>query len=180
MARGVSDGPDEEFGRLHSTFLAALAGAERTVRILTPYFLPDQALLAALNTAAMRGVRVDIVLPSQNNLRSVGWAMTAQLDQVLESGCRVWLTPPPFDHSKLVVVDGIWTMFGSGNWDPRSYRLNFEFNVEAYDPALASSLDGFVADRIDTARPVSMAELRERSLVFRLRDGLAWLFSPYL
>ena len=180
VARGVSDGPDDEFERLHSTFLAALAGADHSVRIMTPYFLPDQSLLSGLNTAALRGVRVDVLIPSQNNLRTVGWAMTSQLDQILDSGCRVWLTPPPFDHSKLMLVDGVWALFGSGNWDPRSYRLNFEFNVEAYDPKLGAQLERFVADRIDAARPVSVDELHDRHLALKLRDGVAWLFSPYL
>jgi len=180
VARGVSDGPDDEFERLHSTFLAALAGADHSVRIMTPYFLPDQALLSGLNTAALRGVRVDVLIPSQNNLRTVGWAMNSQLDQILDSGCRVWLTPPPFDHTKLMLVDGVWALFGSGNWDPRSYRLNFEFNVEAYDPTLVARLERFVADRIDTARPVSIEELDNRHLAMKLRDGVAWLFSPYL
>ncbi len=69
------------------------------------------------------------------------------------------MTPPPFDHTKLMVVDGVWSLFGSGNWDPRSYRLNFEFNVEAYDSDLGARLERFVADRIDQARPVSIEEL---------------------
>ena len=179
-ARGVSDGPDDEFGRLHDTFLAALSGAEHAVRIMTPYFLPDAALLSALKTTALRGVEVDIVLPRRSNLRMVGWAMTAQLDQVLAAGCRVWLSPEPFDHSKLMLVDGHWVLFGSGNWDPRSYRLNFEFNVEAYDPALAERLGRFLDERIGESRRVSVSDLRERPLALRLRDGVAWLFSPYL
>ena len=81
----------------------------------------------------MRGVEVNIVLPQKGNLRTVQWAMQATLWQVLEEGCRVWLTPPPFDHTKLMTVDGIWSLIGSGNWDARSLRLNFEFNVETYD-----------------------------------------------
>ena len=180
VARGVSDGPDDEFERLYNTFLAALSGADSTVRIMTPYFLPDTGLLSALRTAALRGVRIDIILPSRSNLRVVGWAMLAQLDQVLKAGCRVWLSPEPFDHTKLMLVDGDWVFFGSGNWDPRSYRLNFEFNVEAYDPALAERMDRFVAGRIDDSRPLAVSELRNRPLPLRLRDGVAWLFSPYL
>jgi cardiolipin synthase len=176
----VSDGPDDDFERLYYTFLAALSGAEDSVRIMTPYFLPDTALMSALRTAALRGVRVDIVLPAKSNLRIVGWAMMGQLDQVLRAGCRVWFSPEPFDHSKLMLVDGAWVFFGSGNWDPRSYRLNFEFNVEVYDPVLAARMERFMSDRIDASRPVSIADVRDRHLAVRLRDGVAWLFSPYL
>ncbi len=75
-ARGVSDGPDDDFEQLHSTFLAALAGADRSVRIMTPYFLPDQALLVRLSTPRLSGeFAMDVLIPSQSNLRTVGWAM---------------------------------------------------------------------------------------------------------
>ena len=109
------------------------------------------------------------------------WASTAQLWQVLERGCRVWLTPPPFDHTKLMVVDGAWVLLGSSNWDPRSLRLNFEFDLECYDRELAESLQQWLRDeRLRHARPVTLADVDGRSLPVRLRDGLARLLSPYL
>ncbi len=179
-ARGVSDGPDEDFEKLSWTIMAGLRAADRRVRIVTPYFLPDQALLTALNVVALAGVRLDIVLPEVNNLRIVGWAMRAQLAQVMEYGTRIWLSPPPFDHTKLMLVDESWALFGSGNWDPRSLRLNFEFNVECYDRDLVSRLDEIVDEKIEDARPLSRDELDRRALPVKLRDGAAWLFSPYL
>ena len=179
-ARGVSDGPDDDFEKLSWTIMAALRAAKRHVRIVTPYFLPDQALLTALNLVALAGVRLDIVLPETSNLRIVGWAMRAQLAQVMEYGARIWLSPAPFDHTKLMLVDDGWALFGSGNWDPRSLRLNFEFNVECYDPGLVTILDAVVAETIEDARPLSRDELDRRSLPVKLRDGAAWLFSPYL
>jgi cardiolipin synthase len=179
-ARGVSDGPDDDFEKLHWTILAGLRAADRHVRIVTPYFLPDQSLITALNVVALGGVRLDIVLPEVSNLRVVGWAMRAQLAQVMEYGARVWLSPPPFDHTKLMLVDDAWALFGSGNWDPRSLRLNFEFNVECYDRGLVERLDGIVAEKINDARPLSRDELDRRSLPVKLRDASAWLFSPYL
>lgn len=180
IARGVSDGPDDDFEKLTWTIMAALRAAKRHVRIVTPYFLPDQAMLMALNVVALAGVRVDIVLPDTSNLRIVGWAMRAQLAQVMEFGARIWLSPAPFDHTKLMLVDDTWALFGSGNWDPRSLRLNFEFNVECYDPGLVAILDEIVTETIEDARPLSRDELDRRSLPVKLRDGAAWLFSPYL
>ena len=100
--------------------------------------------------------------------------------QVLEHGCRVWQTPPPFDHTKLMLVDGLWTLMGSGNWDPRSLRLNFEFNVEVYSADLARLLAQHVEKLRGTARPVSLADVDARKLPVRLRDGFARLMSPYL
>ncbi len=181
LSRGIRFGPDDpDIGRIKLVLAAALTAAQRSVRIMTPYFLPDDAVCQSLDVAAMRGVQVDIVLPEQNNLALVGWASTAMLWQVLGRGCNVWLSPPPFDHTKLMVVDGSWAMFGSGNWDDRSMRLNFEFNVETYDRALAGRLDRRIADAIARSRRRTLEEVDARSLPVRLRDGIARLFSPYL
>lgn len=180
LARGIPDGPDEDFDNLRTTILAALACAESSVRIVTPYFIPDMGMITALNLAAMRGVAVEIVLPEKNNLRLVQWASTALLWQVLEQGCRVWLSPPPFDHTKLMVVDGGWTMLGSSNWDPRSLRLNFEFNVECYDAPLASAMHELVEQKIARSRQLTQQHVDARPFPIRLRDSAARLLSPYL
>ncbi len=180
FARGIPDGPDEDFEVLRWTLLGALAVARESVRVMTPYFLPDAALISALNLAALRGVAVDLLLPGQNNLPFVHWASQAHWWQVLERGCRLWLSPPPFDHSKLFVVDDCWALIGSTNWDPRSLRLNFEYNVECYDPTLAGQLAAWFDARRRAARPVSLAEVDARPLPIRLRDGLARLLTPYL
>ena len=180
LARGIAAGPDEDFERLYWACHGALSCARHSVRILTPYFLPDRPLVTALQMAALRGVDVDIVLPAQGNLRLVQWAAHAQLHQVLEWGCRIWLTPPPFDHSKLLLVDGAWVLIGSANWDARSLRLNFEFDVECYDVGLAARLEAVLDRKCRDARPLALEELRQRNLAARLRDGVAWLLSPYL
>ena len=180
LARGVTDGPDEDFEAVRWLLLGALATARHRVRIVTPYFVPDAGLVSAIDVAVMRGVEVDVVLPARGNLPLVQWAQTAQLWQVLERGCRVWSSPPPFDHTKLVVVDGVWTLLGSANWDPRSLRLNFELQVEAYDPDLAARVEAVALERIARAAPVTLADVDGRRLPIKLRDGVARLLSPYL
>jgi cardiolipin synthase len=99
---------------------------------------------------------------------------------LLEHGCRIWLSQAPFDHTKLMLVDNVWALLGSGNWDPRSLQLNFEFNVECYDGELARSLRELVTARIAGAHAVTLQELHDRPLAARLRDGVARLASPYL
>ena len=180
IARVIPDGPDADFENARWTLLAALAEAQTSVKIVTPYFLPDNALVTALNLAALRGVQVDIILPAKNNLPFVHWASRAMWWQVLERGCHVWLTPPPFDHSKLMVVDGHWVLFGSANWDTRSLRLNFELNVEGYGREFAREMEKIIAKKISAAREVTLSEVDSRSIAARLRDALARLFSPYL
>jgi cardiolipin synthase len=179
-ARGIDDGPDEDFDKLELVMIGALATAQSSVDIVTPYFLPEAGLLHALNSAALRGVRVRIVLPAVNNIPIVHWASRALWGQLLERGCQIHLTPPPFDHTKLFLMDGIWSLLGSTNWDPRSLRLNFEFNVECYDEALTRSLMPLVEERIITSHPVTLEEVTSRRLPVQLMDGLARLASPYL
>lgn len=180
LARGVPDGPDEDFEKLRWTLLAALAIARHSVRIVTPYFLPDQSVISALNLAAMRGVHVEILLPAKNNLPFVHWASRAMWWQVLKHGCRLWLTRPPFDHSKFMIVDECWALVGSANWDARSLRLNFEFNLECYDAELAGKLGKIFAEKKEGAHEVTLAEVDVRPLPVRLLDGTARLLSPYL
>jgi len=180
VARVITDGPDTDFETVRWALLAALAEAHTSVQILTPYFLPDNALVTALNLAAMRGVRVDIILPEKNNLPYVHWASRAMWWQVLQRGCRIWLTPPPFDHSKLMIVDCHWVLFGSANWDARSLRLNFELNVESYGRDFADGMVKIIENKLRNAREVTLAEVDGRSYPAKLRDSIARLFSPYL
>lgn len=180
LARGVPSGPDEDFGELRTAVVGALGAAKKKIAIVTPYFLPDDAIIEALNVAALRGVQVDIILPNMNNLRLVHWACRATLPQVLERGCRVWFQSGCFDHTKLLVIDGIWSMFGSANWDPRSFRLNFEYNVESYDADLAAKLQKLVDERLSHATEMTRDILAARPWLIKVRDGVARLFSPML
>jgi len=179
-ARGIADGPDEDFERLRWTILGALNAAQHSVRIVTPYFLPDPSTISALSLAAMRGVTVEILLPGHNNLPFVHWASRAHWWQMLEHGCRIWLSPPPFDHSKLLVVDDCWSLVGSTNWDPRSLRLNFEFNLECYDCNFGERLAELFESRRSKAREITLEDVDSRRLPARLRDGIARLFTPFL
>lgn len=179
-ARGIPDGPDEDFEHVSEVMLGALATATKNVRVTSPYFLPDAPMVRALNGAAMRGVAVDIVLPSKNNIPLVQWATMPQLEFLLEKGCRVHFSAPPFDHTKLMVIDGVWSLIGSTNWDPRSLRLNFEFNVECYDTELAEQLEALIDKKIVGGTPVTIEKIQTRSFPVKIRDGLARLASPYL
>ncbi len=180
LARAIPDGPDEDFEQLYWTILAALSCARDSVTIVTPYFLPGPVLVSALNLAALRGVQVRILLPERSNLPYLDWASRAMWWQVLERGCKIWLGPPPFDHSKLMLVDGQWSLVGSGNWDTRSLRLNFEFDLECYCPELTASLEKIVQSKLRGARQVTQEEVDGRSLPIKLRDGVTRLLSPFL
>jgi cardiolipin synthase len=175
-ARVVTSGPDEEMEQIEYVALHAISCAQKSVRVATPYFLPPDPLTMALGLAALRGVTVDIMLPERSNHGILDWARRIPLRPLIEAGCRVWLTPAPFDHSKLMTIDDMWTLIGSANWDTRSFRLNFELNVELHDPDFASRM-ALVAP---TMRRLTLGELDADPLLIRLRNSAARLLQPYL
>ncbi len=180
IARGIADGPDEQLDQLRLTLLGACQCAQRSLRIVTPYFLPDASLVSALNVAALRGVSVEILIPQHGNQKLVQWACEAQLWQLVDRGCQIRRTHPQFDHTKLVIVDDDWILMGSANWDPRSLRLNFEFDVECYSRELANRLNQLFEAKKEQSKLVTMNELQSRSLPEKLRDGVARLAAPFL
>ena len=179
-ARCIRSGPDRYMAATHHMLLGAFAVAQRHIRIQSPYFLPDQILMGALNTAARRGIQVDIVIPGRNNLRLVNYAMTSQLDQVIQAGCRVWHASGNFNHSKLITIDGAWSYIGSSNLDPRSLRLNFELDMELYGQDIAQEIEQLIDAEIHAARPVTLQSLAAIPFRKRLRNRVIWLASPYL
>jgi cardiolipin synthase A/B len=178
--RTVASGPDRSVETNHKMLMGAFSVARSSIRIVSPYFLPDRELIASLATAARRGVAVDIVVPASNNLTLVDRAMTAQFDQILKGDCRLWRASGPFNHSKLMVVDGRWAYVGSSNMDPRSLRLNFEVDMEIFDIELAARLEERIDRMLTKAAPVTMEDWWARPFLARLFDRVLWLGSPYL
>lgn len=180
LARGVLDGPDKDFEKIIYTLYGAITGARRSIKIATPYFLPDPSLIKILSVAAMSGVAIEIVLPETNNIPLVSWASMSMLRPLVENGCKIYFSDAPFDHSKLMIVDDIWTFVGSSNWDPRSLRLNFEFNVECYCVELAKKLTAIFEQKKSVSHQITLSAIYGRKLHLRLRDGIVKLLAPYL
>jgi cardiolipin synthase len=147
---------------------------------MTPYFIPDRALLAAINSAALRGIDVTLILPEKNNLPPVAWATWAYLKEFLRFGTHVYEQPPPFAHSKLLVVDDKYSLIGSANLDQRSLRLNFEFAVEVYDSHFSEEMARHFEEVRLRSRRITQADVENRPIWKRLRDGFFKLFSPFL
>ncbi|HEX3845600.1 MAG TPA: phospholipase D-like domain-containing protein [Steroidobacteraceae bacterium] len=180
VCRVITEGPDEDADKLLFVILGAISVAHRQVLIMTPYFIPPPELTAALQTAALRGVEVCLVLPARSNLRYVDWATRRWLPPLLERGVQVYLQPPPFSHTKLIVVDGSYAQIGSANIDPRSLRLNFEIAMEVYDQTACAQLAKYVLSARDHANRFPPQPPPRLPLAGRLRDSLFWLLSPYL
>jgi cardiolipin synthase A/B len=180
LARAIADGPDREFRKLEWIVMGALASASRKVSIMTPYFIPDRPMVTALVTAALRGVEVTLVLPQLNNLPFVAWASRASYWELIKNGVCILEQPPPFAHTKLLLVDDIWSLIGSANLDTRSFRLNFELNLSVFDQELTTKLTRHFNTILAVSHRIALQEMDQRSLPIKLRDGAARLFSPYL
>ncbi len=180
IARGISSGPDEGVGSIETIFATALGQAKRGIRIVTPYFLPDERLKSAIILAGLRGVRVELVIPERSDHAAMDWAMRAHLSFFPIERMKCFETPTPFDHSKLLTVDGMWCAVGSANWDVRSLRLNFEFLLECYEKDMVTAIDALIDEKISQAKPLTSASLTARPLMVRLRDASARLFLPYI
>ncbi len=180
ICRAIDDGPDESLDHLAMTLNGVFAAAERDILIMVPYFLPSREMVAVLQAATLRGVRVRVLLPEKSNLRPVDWATRNMLWELLIWHVEVYLKPPPFAHSKLIAVDDHYVMTGSANLDARSLRLNFEVGVEVFDLDFAARVQTDIERNIQGSRRLDLAELDGRPLLQRTRDAFFWLFSSYL
>lgn len=180
LSRVITEGPNEDLDRLVMVLIGALASAHERVWIMTPYFLPPAPLASALQSAALRGVDVSIIIPERSDQPWMTWAAQHSLHHLLERQVKVYRRPPPFAHTKLVLMDDWYVQFGSANLDTRSLRLNFELMVESYGQPLARQLALHFAQVRDASSLVTVEELARRRFPVRLRDALCWLFSPYL
>lgn len=178
--RLVSDGPDDTLDSLMLVIMGVIASAQRRIWIMTPYFLPERQMLGCLQAAALSGVDVQVMIPEKNNWPLVQWALQHNMAELLDAGVQILRRPPPFAHSKCMLVDDDYTLVGSSNLDPRSLRLNFELGIEVFDKALNSELSDHFQQASRSCSEFSMQFLKARSTLARLRDGAAALFSPYL
>ena len=178
--RVVPDDPDDQLDTLTLTIQGVVSGALDSIDIMTPYFLPSRELIASLQAAALRGIRIRVVLPAKNNLFYVHWANRNLLAELIEWGIEICYQPAPFCHSKLFCVDDEYCLIGSANLDPRSLRLNFELGVEIFSAPLNTELRAHIDEVAARSKSVTMEELQARSIPVRLRDSFVNLFSPYL
>lgn len=178
--RMVKAGPDEDLERIYEVLLGALTQARHRVDLCTPYFIPDSPLLALLRLLGYRGVAVRLFVPARSDHPYLNWAAREYYDDLLDAGVEVWEVGEPFIHTKLCLIDDHWAFMGSSNLDPRSFRLNFELNLEARSRPLLRRLRGILDGYRRGTKPLSAADLAGRSAFSRLRGALVNLAAPYL
>ncbi len=174
----VPSGPDNPLAPIHRLYVEAIHNARRRVWLMTPYFVPDAAVLMALTSAALSGLDVRVLLPRRNDSRLVRAAARSFYPELIEAGVRIYEFQPRMLHGKALLLDDDLAVIGSANVDPRSFWLNFELCVLARDVGVATAL----ADRIQ-------ADLKQSVRVDRhwrphgwraYADSVARLFAPVL
>lgn len=173
-------GPDFAQDALRRLLLAAIYDARREVVITTPYFVPDEAVVLALESAAQRGVAVTLIVPARVDSRMVRHASRSYFDDLMAMGVRIRQFEGGLLHTKSLTVDGEVTLFGTSNLDIRSLRLNFEVTLIAYDAPFTAAVRALQARYEADAPPLELAVWRQRSRMQRLADNSARLASPLL
>ena len=179
-ARCINSGPDENVGNIEVILSAAVSNAKRTIKIVTPYFLPSEKLKFLLELASLRGVHVELITPEKSDFVLMDWATYGLFDHMKVDAINCLRSRGEFDHSKLVTIDESWCAFGSPNWDARSMRLNFEIMVESYSPSLVKLINQLVERKKARCIKITSHDLARRSFFTKLRDATARLLSPYL
>ncbi len=176
----VPGGPERMGHGLADAYFGAIVAADKSVSIVTPYFVPDEPVVQALRYAAVRGVDVKLVVPQRNNHWYTGFAARSLYTPLLRAGVRIFERHPPFIHAKALLVDGVYAMLGSANLDYRSLHLNFETNIEIVHEEFVRAVEDQINLEIERSDEVTPEKHQARSLPRRLTENFCRLFEPML
>jgi len=173
LVRSSPTGGSNDLKRL---YLLAIASARRSVDVTSPYFVPDESTFWSLEDAVRRGVRVRLLVEGEiTDAMPVKYASRYYYDRLLSLGVEIDEYEPTMMHTKVLVVDGIWSMFGSANFDNRSLELNDELNVGVSSRDLASRLLQDMEQDLKVSRRLDLTTWRQRSLLMKTRETF-WSF----
>ena len=176
----VPSGPGQPARGIQQAMLAALYAAREELIITSPYFVPDEATKSALIAAALRGVRVTIILPRTIDSPLVALASRAHFAELLEAGVRIAQFRRGLLHAKTLTVDRRIALIGSANLDARSFHLNFESTLLVYDDDFSSVIRFMQTDYLESSWDVTLEDIRARPALLRIAENLARLLGPLL
>ncbi len=176
----IPSGPAHAWDAIERIVIATIYSAQRRVTLTTPYFVPDEAMMTALISAAQRGVEVTLIIPEKVDSRLALWASRANQGDLVASGVRVLLFKGGLLHTKSVAVDGEFCLFGSLNLDPRSLHLNFEITLAIYDAQFTTELEELQRQYASESHRVDLAEWQSRGRARAFLENAARLLGPLL
>ncbi len=173
-------GPQASILRIDALLLAAIYAARREIVLTTPYFVPGEALMTALRTAALRGVQVVLIVPEKIDSRLVRYASEAYIEDLLAVGVRIMRFRDGLLHTKSMVVDEEITVFGTVNLDLRSFELNFEVSMIAYDREFSTAMRALQRNYEGRSQRLEAEQWRTRPRARRLLENAVQTMSPLL
>lgn len=174
----VASGPDSEWQAILQAFYKMMASATDKIWITTPYLVPEDSLMMGLKTAALSGVDVRIIIPSQPDHFFVYWASQSNIEALLEAGVKIYQYRNGFIHSKIMIVDRLSATVGTTNLDIRSLEINFEVNAFIYDvPTIIRLEEDFVKDLSDCNEFI-LEHFKKRKFGNKVLEALGRLVSP--
>lgn len=176
----IPSGPADELETASLMFLHAINSAQHRIWIASPYFVPDEATLAALQLAGLRGVDVRILIPDKPDHLLVYLAAFSYFDEASETGVRIYRYLDGFLHQKVMLVDDRASAVGTANFDNRSFRLNFEVTAVIGNPEFSKQIEGMLYADFEKSRLMQPGETQRHSFAFQLAVRLARLLSPIL
>ena len=172
--------PRFKFRRPARVLAPLIRQAQRSITLSMAYFIPVGSVLRELLRARRRGVTVRVIVPGQSDVRLVQWASRHMYEKLLRSGIRIFEREDQMLHSKVMVIDGVWSVIGSCNLDPRSLWLNLEFLSVIRSKEMAAAVSRICAYEMRNSRRVSLRQCRQRPWHQRFLDRLAWSFRRWL
>ena len=176
----AASGPDSDWASIMQAFFLAFSTATDHILLTSPYFIPNESILTALKTAAMSGVRVELIYPYESDSTIVHAASMSYMKEMLESGVKIFLYTKGFIHAKTMVVDGVLSSVGTANMDYRSFDQNFEVNAMIYDVAIARQLTKQFEQDKEQCVTLQLSRWQQRPIRTRLIESSSRLLAPLL
>lgn len=176
----VSSGPDSDWESIGQAYFSAIASAKERVFIATPYLIPTSDIMFAMKTAALGGVDIRVLLPGKSDAFFPKWGTDSYIEELLAAGVKIYHYKPGFTHSKLMVVDGVFSSVGSANLDFRSLETNFEVNAMIYDQEIAYQLELQFYDDLASSERLILSEWQQRNKWHKAMESFARILSPML
>ena len=175
-----ASGPDSDWENIEQAFFAAITNARQKVYIVTPYLMPPPNIVSALKIAALSNVDVRIIIPAKSDSIIPRWSSFSYIEELLESGIKIYFYRSGFIHSKYIIVDSIFSTVGTTNLDFRSLETNFEVNAFIYDEGFTSKMEKMFYTDLENSREIELQDWIHRPWHKKFRESIAHIISPML
>jgi cardiolipin synthase len=175
-----ASGPDSDWKNIEQAFFAAITNAKEKIYITTPYLMPPQSIVSALETAALSNVDVRIIIPEKSDAITAKWCSFSYIEKLLEAGIKIYFYQHGFTHSKFMIVDDVFSTIGTANMDFRSLETNFEVNAFIYDQEFTQKLERRFMSDLKNCRKIILPEWKLRPWHYKVRESLAHIVSPMM